>query len=113
MPTQSIPRQGTRTSRYTFTRRKRDRGMPHEVDWAAVLSGAGVFLTTVYITWKGWQDRKKEIEKPSVGALSLGMVQDQAAMRNNTEALRDLTVAINRQCDLLLLEVAITKLKKD
>lgn len=87
--------------------------MLEQVDWPTVISGAGVFLTTSFLTWKGWQDRKKELAKPEPVQIVGGVIQGSAAMHANTEAMKDLTAAINRQSDLMMLTAAIGRLKND
>ncbi|MAS67367.1 MAG: hypothetical protein CMK82_11305 [Pseudomonadales bacterium] len=66
-----------------------------EIDWKLVASAVGVFIATIVTTVWGWfQGKKKSREntpEPSTSYQIAGAVlQDNASLRDNTQAVRDL-----------------------
>ncbi len=64
-----------------------------EIDWKLVASAGAVFIGTVVTTIWGWfQGRKKSQEKSEAAPLPIAaaVLQDNASLRDNTHAVRDL-----------------------
>lgn len=59
------------------------------IDWQVVGAAIATFFTTAYLSYKGWQDRKKETQKESHQIIS-GVIQDNMSMAQNTASLVDL-----------------------
>lgn len=83
-----------------------------EVDWAAIAGGVGVFITSVVLTWRGWTDRRKELEEPQSAQLVAGVIQDNRSIHDNTEATRELTAAVIRLTDVLMMASMVNHLTK-
>lgn len=85
-----------------------------EVDWPTVVSGAAVFITTCVVTYKGWQDRKKEDkEEPGPARIISGVIQDNSSIHANTVAIQELSRKIDRLCDIMLMTGALRQLDHD
>lgn len=73
-----------------------------ELDLSTVAAAIGVFITTVYLTWKGWKDEKKKVSREKTDVVA-GLIQNNMSLHDNTDAHRQNTAAMTRLTDTLLL----------
>ena len=71
-----------------------------ELDWGVVAGAVGTFIGAVFLTIKGWQKGKEEVKTESKAQIIGGTIQDNITMRDNTQAVHDLTHAVHEQTEV-------------
>lgn len=83
--------------------------MLSSVDWPVFAAAIATFIATLYITWKGWSDKKEEVRREPATLLGANL-QDNYSLTQNSERVRELTEEMEKlRYDLRANTAALTR----